>query len=270
MTALAPYRAGGLAMVKRDFWVFTSYRFRPLTQLFGIFFSVTLFHYISRLVSVGQFKSPDEYFGFAIVGLAIIEVVNASLAGLPPKVRQELVAGTFERMVLSPAGAVAATAAMLIFPLAFAIVMGSITLGLAGLLYGLPLHFATVPLAIPVAVLASFAFAPFAIVVAALVLAVKQAGAAATYLVTGLSLLGGVFFPLSLLPSWIRWVSDVQPLTPALNLLRHFLIATPLVESEWLSILKLVGFGTVLLPLALLALNAALRFVQRRGTVIEY
>jgi ABC-2 type transport system permease protein len=270
MTALAGYGSSSMAIVRRDIWLFLSYRTRLYSQALALLFSITLFHYLSRLVSVGQFKSSHDYFGFAIVGIAIIEVVNASLAGLPPKLRQELVGGTFERMVLSPAGAVSATAAMLIFPLAFALLTGCFTLCLAVLLFGLHLHAATAPIALPVAMLAAVAFAPFALVIGALVLAVKQAGTLSGFVVTGLSLIGGFFFPVSLLPWWIRWVSDVQPFTPALDLLRHLLIGTPLLEAEWVSVLKLAGFAVVLLPVGILALTAALRFVQRRGTVIEY
>lgn len=270
MTAIAAYATGGMAIVRRDVWLFVSYRTRLLSQLLAIFFSITLFHYISRLVSVGQFRTSHDYFGFAIVGMAIIEVVNASLAGLPPKVRQELVGGTFERMVLSPAGAVAATVGMLIFPLVFALIAGTATLSLAALLYGMPIHYATAPLAVPVAVLASLAFAPFALLVTAAVLAIKQAGSLTGFLVTGLSLIGGFFFPVSLFPGWIRWLSEVQPFTPALDLLRHLLIATPLAEPEWVSILKLAGFAGVLIPVGILALILSLRFIQRRGTVIEY
>jgi ABC-2 type transport system permease protein len=219
---------------------------------------------------VSSFSSSDQYFGFAVVGIAILEMIGASLSGLPPALRQELVAGTFERLVLSPAGAVTSTVAMLVFPMLMALLFGAIALAFGVVVFGLPLRWATAPLAIPVAVVAAAAFAPFAIVIGGAVLAVKQAGRVSGFVVTGLSLIGGFFFPVSLLPSWIRWMSEVQPFTPTLNLLRHLLIGTPLVEAEWLSLAKLVGFASVFLPVAVWCLTLSMRWAQRRGTVIEY
>lgn len=270
MNAVADYTAAGMAIVRRDAQLFFSYRFRVLSQLLTVFFSISLFYYLSRMVHVTTFSSSDEYFGYAVVGIAILEIIGASLSGLPPALRQELVAGTFERLILSPAGAVTSTVAMLAFPMLVALLSGVIALTFGIVVFGLPLHWSTAPLALPVALLAATAFAPFALVIGGAVLAVKQAGRASGFVVTGLSLVGGFFFPVALLPWWVRWLSQVQPFTPSLNLLRHFLIGTPLVEAEWVSVVKLVGFAVVLMPAAVWFLSVSVRWAQRRGTVIEY
>jgi ABC-2 type transport system permease protein len=270
VNTVADYTTAGMAIVRRDALLFLSYRFRVLSQLAAVFFSISLFYYLSRMVNVTTFSSSDEYFGYAVVGIAILEVIGASLSGLPPALRQELVAGTFERLILSPAGAVTSTVAMLAFPMLVALVSGTVALMFGIVVFGLPIHWSTAPLAIPVALLAALAFAPFAIGIGGAVLAVKQAGRASGFVVTGLSLVGGFFFPVALLPSWIRWMSQVQPFTPSLNLLRHLLIGTPLVESEWLSFVKLISFSAALLPASIWFLSVSVRWAQRRGTIIEY
>jgi ABC-type multidrug transport system permease subunit len=76
--------------------------------------------------------------------------------------------------------------------------------------------------------------------------------------------------PVALLPDWIEWASNVQPFTPAVDLMRHVLLGLPMPEAAWLAVLKLVLFATVLLPVAVLALNRAVRIGTRRGTIIEY
>ena len=270
MSVVAAYSGAGMAIVRRDARLYLSYRMRIVSQLVSAFFSISLFYYLSRLVHVGSFQSSDEYFGYAVVGIAILEVIGATLSGLPPALRQELVAGTFERLVLSPAGAVTTTVAMLAFPMLAALVSGSVALLFGVAVFGLPLHASTAPLAIPVSLLAAAAFAPFALLIGGAVLAVKQAGRATGFVVTGLSLVGGFFFPVNLLPPWIRWMSQVQPFTPSLNLLRHELIGTSLVEPAWLSMAKLVGFAGVLLPVSVWFVSRSVRWAQRRGTIIEY
>src|SRR5581483_9613799 len=99
MTAVAAYADATVGFIKRDVTGFLSYRLRFVSQILGTFFSVTLFYYISRLITVG---------------IAIMSTLVTSLSALPARVRQELVAGTFERIVLSPFGPVAGiTAAVL-------------------------------------------------------------------------------------------------------------------------------------------------------------
>jgi ABC-2 type transport system permease protein len=105
---------------------------------------------------------------------------------------------------------------------------------------------------------------------AAAVVLVKQTNAGATLVITGVTLLAGVYFPISLLPEWIRWASDVQPFTPAVDLLRNLLVGTSLRDAPGVEVAKLVGFTLVTLPLALLLLRSAVERSRRRGTIIEY
>jgi ABC-type polysaccharide/polyol phosphate export permease len=72
------------------------------------------------------------------------------------------------------------------------------------------------------------------------------------------------------LPGWIRWASDVQPFTPAVELLRKLLIDMPMTQSTWSAIARLVAFAVVLFPVSLLTLRACIHYAQKKGTVTEY
>lgn len=259
-----------MGFVRRDAAIFASYRARLIGQLVTGFFSVALFYYISRLVNVSVFQSPDAYFAFAVVGIAIMQVVSSSVSAAPSLIRAELVAGTFERLAVSPFGAVGSILSMTIFPLLLSMITAGISIAFAAAVFDMPLRWETVPLAVPVAVLAALAFAPFALLICAAVVAFKQAGSISGLVITGLSLLGGFFFPVALLPSWIQWAAEVQPFTPAVELLRHLLVNTPTTESMTAALVKLVLFAAVLLPVGLWALRTSIRHGQKRGTVTEY
>jgi len=269
MTALAASVTGANAVFRRDLAIFLSYRSRLLMRFTTGFVSVALFYYISRLVSVGEFTA-DAYFAFVVVGIAITEVMLATLAALPARVNQELYAGTFERLVLSPFGAAGGIVAMTMFPLLLAYLTAVSSIAFAAVVFGLPLHWSTVPFAVPVAALASLAFVPFSVLVCAAMMIFKQATSLAGLITTGLSFVAGFLFPIALLPHWIAWASEVQPFTPALELLRNLLVGTPMTQSRWSAVAKLVGFAVVLFPFAVLALKACLRYAQKKGTVTEY
>lgn len=261
---------GALAILRRDAQVFWSYRLRLITRFLGTAFSLTLFYYISRLVKVSMFRSHDAYYAFAVVGLIILTVLNSTLATPPAAARQEQVSGTFERLAVSPFGVGAALISGMLFPLCFAMGMAIVSLTFAGVAFGLALHWSTVPLAIPLGLLGATAFMPFGVIVLAATIVVKQAAASTTWIIAGISLVAGLYFPVSLLPAGIRWLSDVQPFTPAVDLLRHVLVDTPLRESWLLSLGKLAGFSAIMMPLAVWLLGRGLEVGRRRGTLTEY
>ena len=269
MPGVALVTAAG-AIFKRDLLMFTSYRTRLFSTLFSMAVSLVLFYYVSRLVRSEAIGTPDDYYAFVVVGLIIFGVLTSTMSTPVATLRAELQAGTFERMVLSPFGPVRAIASLLLFPLALSLAIGVLSLVFAGVVFGLDLRWSTAPLALPVAALGALSFAPFGLAMAAAVVVFKQTNAGATLVITAMTLLAGVYFPVSLLPDWIQWASDVQPFTPAVDLLRNLLVGTPLSHPAAAEVAKLAGFAVLTLPLSVLLLRAALRHARRRGTIIEY
>jgi ABC-2 type transport system permease protein len=258
------------AICKRDLLVLLSYRTRTFTIVFGTAFSLTLFYYVSRLVSSPRIGSPDDYYAFVVVGLVIFGLVSSTLSAPVTTLRAELQAGTFERMVLSPFGPVRSIASLLLFPLIQAVVLGVLSLAFAALAFGLDVRWSTAALVVPVGALAAGAFAPFGLLMTAAAVLFKQTSAGATFIITGITLLAGVYFPVELLPGWIRWASEVQPFTPAVDVLRNVLVGTPLRNPAWEDLVKLAGFALALLPVSALTLRAAVARSRRTGTIIEY
>src|SRR2546423_5398497 len=118
-----------------------------------------------------------------------------------------------------------------VFLFAYVLVIALALVGCAAVVCGVAVHWATVPLVPPVALLGSFAFASFGILLVALVLVAKQAMAGTTWVVAGISLISGLYFPVSLLPDWVQWLSHVQPFTPAVDMLRHLLVGSHLAST---------------------------------------
>lgn len=266
---MRPWLTAMAGVIQRDAVIFASYRTMLFSRVLSAFFSLMLFYYISRLVQVGAFDHSSQYFAFVVVGLFILQVLTSTLLTGPAAVRQELVAGTFERFMVSPFGAVSGILSLLVFPMLIALFIGALMLVMASLFFGLPVEWSTAPLAAPAAVLGATAFVPFALIFVSAVVAFKQALSGSQFVVAGLSIVGGLYFPIALLPGWVEPLSHVQPLTPAADLLRHLISGTPL-DDPWLAVVKLAAFAVVLMPLGVRLLKGAVRRGQTRGTILEY
>jgi ABC-2 type transport system permease protein len=263
------YFDGALAIIRRDWTIFKSYR----TQVFGVplslFVSICLFYYVSRLINISEFGGADAYFSFVVVGLLTMLVLQSTLL-VASSVRSELVAGTFERLILSPFGSVAGVASMMLFPFVSAVVTATFVLAAAMFVFNLPVQWPSALLAYPIAGLGAGGFASLGMLFAASVLIFKRVISGAGFLLSAIGFASGVYFPVALLPDWIEWLSVVQPFTPAIQLLRHALVGAELSADPWILVLKVAAFVVVLVPAGLFALAAATRFGQRTGTIIEY
>lgn len=259
-----------LSVLKRDFLVASSYRIQFVTGLLGGFANIITFYYISRLVRLGDSLSPDQYFAFVVIGILIYTIITATLTTAPMVLRQELVAGTFERLLLAPGSTIASIVALLLYPVLYALLTAVAMVVFAAAVFGVELRWETVPAALPLALLAVLSFVPFGILLQASVVIGKKAPPGTTYVIFGLGLISGLYFPVSLLPAWVRWMSEVQPFTPAVDLLRWSLSGRPLAGSVWFNVAKLTGFAALMVPVALAALAAMLRKSRRRGTILEF
>ena len=154
MTALWRTVDGVLGVARRDASIFFSYRLRAVSQALLALFSVTLFDYVSRLAGTARFASADAYFAYVVVGLVSLHALTATLAVVPNTIRTELVAGTFERLAISPLGPALGICAMTLFPALAAALTGALTLAFAVIIFGCPLAGTEAFLAIPVGALA--------------------------------------------------------------------------------------------------------------------
>jgi ABC-2 type transport system permease protein len=268
MALTGQYLGAVWATVRRDAAIFVSYRLRIISQVAGMLLSMATFYYVAKLIRPGAVGPRDQYFAFAMLGILVTSILTSALT-TAQIVRMELMAGNFERVLVSPMGPIWGVVAIAAFPVGYAIVFASAMLGIASAVFGIPLHVGGLLPGLGVALLGAASLAAIGLLFVAGLLAFKSA-MGATWVIAGLSLLGGAYFPVRLFPAWIAWASEVQPFTPTVGLLRHLLVGTPTREAVWLELLKLAGFTAVLIPVALVTLAAAVRVSRRRGTILEY
>lgn len=268
MTVCTQYVGAVLATAKRDAMIFASYRLRFISQVLAMLFTLTMFNYIAKLVRPNAVGPHGHYYAFVVVGILSTAILTAALS-TSNLVRLELMQGNFERVVISPLGPVGGAISVAVFPVAYSVLFSGLMLGLAAGVFGIPLHLVDAPAAIAVATLGALAFASIGLLFVAGLLAYKSA-AGTTWVLAALALLGGAYFPIRLFPGSIRWASNVQPFTPAVDLLRHVLVGAPSAEPVWLDLTKLAGFAAVLMPASAALLWLAVNVSRRRGTLMEY
>jgi ABC-2 type transport system permease protein len=82
--------------------------------------------------------------------------------------------------------------------------------------------------------------------------------------------MGGVYYPVSVLPLWCQKLSFFLPITHSLEGIRLALIRGHSVGDLRNEVIALAVFAAVLFPLSVLCFNAAFNKARRDGTLCQY
>jgi ABC-2 type transport system permease protein len=261
------------AFLRRDLREALTYKFSFVSSLAGIFLSSATFYFVAMLVPRGTPALEafgGDYFSFAVVGVAFSSLLGMFQEGLPSVVRGAQVSGTLEALLVTPASMPTVLFGSSLYSLLFHVLRTALHLGVALALFGLRLGRVNGPGILAVGALTVLCFLSVGILSASFILVYKTGNPFAWIFGTVSGLFGGVVFPVSLLPPWLRWISQLLPVTYALNGMRKSLLAS----ASWSEILPdaaaLAIFAAVLLPSSLLAFRLALRKAKKDGTLSHF
>jgi len=258
--------------MRRDFRINISYRASFALQSVAIVFQLALFFYLSRVVDeavIARQGLSGGYFGYAALGLALLTILQASLGSFSFKLREEQTTGTFEALMTTPTSPLLIVLCSAVYELIRATVAGLILIGAAVALFGLRLVLDPGSIATAVVALVGCLglFASLGVAVAAFTVVIKRAAALLALVITGLALLGGVYFPIEVLPDPIEQVASALPFTWGVDVFRASLLGGDIDAAQ---LAGLFASAMLLLPLALVGFAAAVRRVRRTGTLAQY
>ncbi len=114
----------------------------------------------------------------------------------------------------------------------------------------------------------SVPFIGLGLMAAVLPLLSTERGAQATQVIQGVLLLvSGVYYPISVLPAWIRWASVLSPATYTLNSVRKAVLNGASIHSLLGVSAGLLASGIVLIPIGLGIFLLAERYAMRAGSL---
>jgi ABC-2 type transport system permease protein len=264
MTALRK----ALAFLRRDLATDLSYKVSFALEGVDILIGIAAFFFFSRLLGNSAPQGYDP-FAFILIGIAANGAMSTSLACFAEGIQSDQSQGTLKTILVTPTSPQAVIVLSSLYPLARSS-FDSFIYVLGGLLFGLSFTDANLVGGALVFLLSLFAFASLGVASAAVTLVLKR-GDPVLWLSGGLSwLLGGVFFPVDMLPEMLQQVSRLLPITHALEALRATLLAGVGLDEVASHVAVLAGFALVGLPLTMTVFGAAVRWAKRSGTLGHY
>jgi ABC-2 type transport system permease protein len=201
----------------------------------------------------------------------LIGAVVWSYLGLLFEIETETVAwerweGTIEYTFMAPLSRPAHLMGMGAFAVAYGVLRTCALFGLVAL--ALDVHFQHPDFAAAALILAvsSVSFVGIGMMTAVLPLVSPEKGTQLGFIAQGLLLVvSGVYYPVSVLPGWMEWLSVVSPATYTLEGCRHAILDGAGVAAVWPDIWPLIVIGLVSIPLGLEVFRRGERFAKRHG-----
>jgi ABC-2 type transport system permease protein len=120
--------------------------------------------------------------------------------------------------------------------------------------------------AMVVLAVASVSFIGVGTMTSVLPLISPEKGAQLGFVAQGMLLvISGVYYPVSVLPEWMQWLSRISPATYALRGIRRALLDGAGVASVWQDIWPLIIIGAVAMPLGLWVFKRGEVYAKKHG-----
>lgn len=263
------------ALVKRDMLTEISYRFSFFMQVAEILLTVTALYFLSRLIgnnSMNHYLTPygGNYFAFAIVGVAFYSYFNIGFSNFADQLRDAQTTGTLEAMLSTPAGLSTIVLGSSIWAFIMATARVAAILFSGAFLIDSGIKISSLPLVLLILLLTVASASSFGIVAASFIMVLKKGNPLSWLFRSASWLLGGVVFPVAVLPIWMQNLALLLPTTHALRAFRLALLQGQSIDRMLPEIGALCLFCFLLLPVSLRALAYAVRCAKTDGTLTHY
>jgi ABC-2 type transport system permease protein len=212
-----------LAFVGRELATYMSYRAKLALGLVSLVFSLVMFSFVGKVVAVAGSGFVErygmDYTSFAVVGIFVHSLASSGLHSFRSAVRREQVQGTLEHMLATRLPPPVLVTLAGLGELCITLVGGAALMLVAAAIVGIDVPHS--PEAVAGVLFYIGVMCGLGLASAGVVMVVKE-GEPISWAVGGIAgLLGGVYFPVDMLPRWLQSAGHALPTSRALALARY-------------------------------------------------
>lgn len=257
----------------RDLRIAMTYRIPFVLEAIEALFGTAMLFYTSRFVDSPELHralpQASDYFTFALVGFVFIDYLSAALDTFDRSLQEARDSGTLEHLLVTQTSLPVMLAGSAIYPFVATTVRIAVYLAWAALLFHFPLQAANW-FAVVVVLLASLmAFSGLGVLSASYLLFFKRGNPGKWILLGISSVVGGMLFPVDILPPWLQVLARINPVTYTLDAMRSALLGGASLKTVWRPVSILLLFAALLLPLSTAVFAAVLRRTRTTGTLMH-
>ena len=250
-----------------------SYRLSLALQTVGMLFMVVPLYFITNALQstmAGTIAAESEqYFSFLLVGSATLMVATVALTTLQGAITGGISSGYFESLLMTRAPVPSILIGLSSYGLLLT-ALRVLVMIVAGWLFGARVAWSHALPAVFILLLIGVVHWGIGLIGSGLVIAFRTAGPL-TQIVTTVSIFfGGVYYPVTAIPSWLRNISEATPLAYGIRAVRRVLLHGDGLSLVAQDVATLAAMGVVSLIVVAWAFSSALVYARSSGTLSSY
>lgn len=265
-----------LAFLKKDLIIESSYKLSFISQIFGIFISVLTFFFLGKLFSgssaISSYLKPygGDYFSFVLIGVAFSDLMMTSMYIFEGQIRDGQISGTLEPLLVTQTSLLTILLSSSVYGFLLSFVRTLLYLIVGFTFFGASYNFQGLLLAVAVMAVSLVNFSAIGIISASFILVFKKGNPVNWIFGSVSELLGGVLYPITVLPVSLQFIAKFLPITYTLRAMRAVLIQNRSFIMIFNDIAILVVMGFVLSIIAYISFNVATRKVKTDGSISHF
>jgi ABC-2 type transport system permease protein len=201
-----------------------------------------------------------------LIGAVIWSYLGIIFEILTETVAWERWEGTIEYTFMAPLSRPVHLVGMGLFAVGYGVVRAGIVFAVIAFFFDLHMPDANFASALLLLAVASVSFIGIGMMTAVLPLISPEKGTQFGYIAQGLMLVvSGVYYPVSVLPEWMQWISTISPATYALQGIRDAILEGARPAAVWDDVWPLIVIGVVSIPLGLAVFRRGEEYAKRHG-----
>jgi ABC-2 type transport system permease protein len=262
------------AFIKKSFFVQWSYRLAIFLGILGTLGTLLTFYFIDRLFGfkIVTHLAPYgvNYFSYALIGIAFSGFIGTSLGKVAGQINQEQTVGTLEALLTTPTRIETLIAAMITWDLVYAFVEFALYVIMGIFLFRIDFSNINILSTLVITILSIVSFNSLSIISAGFILVFKKGDPVSWLISIAFELLGGVYFPVTVLPEWLQSIAHLFPITYAIRSVELAIYQGATLKELSSDIFALILFSLFLLPVGIMVLKYALNQAKQDGSLIQY
>ncbi len=261
--------------IKKDFLVDYSYKISFYSQFFGILLTAVSFFFISKTFmnteSIHLEPYNYDYFIFATIGIAILDIVITIMRSLTNSLREAQSFGYIEIFFVSRVDPIYIFLCSSAYPFLKGIFKFILYIIIIQLFIGHLFSISSILIAFFLFLIMSIPFLALSFLALSFVLYFKQSDPINFLINIVISIFSGIIYPVSVLPAFMQNISNFIPLTSQLNSARLLLINNTFDQYIFSNLFFMhISFSILLLAICILVFNSTIHLVKKRGTIGTY
>ncbi|MEZ4523031.1 MAG: ABC transporter permease [Thermomicrobiales bacterium] len=260
---LARESKAALAFVERNFYL--TKRYWGWEAAFLVYTGASSLSIM--FIGASQDGDTNRLILFLAIGTLVWGYLNSVFMNVAETVAWERWEGTIEYTMMAPVSRVTHMFGMSLFAILYGLIRSTVLfLILVAFFPEISLSQANLGGAALVIAVGSFSFIGFGIVGAVLPLLFPEKGEQMTFIISSILLLvSGVYYPISVLPGWMQWFSNISPATYVLEAMRSAILDGAPVADLFGDLAALGLIAVVSIPAGMAIFGYFERYAKRTG-----